>query len=272
MRVRRGRYARTARKKWAAPRGSDKVLRTMENPACPLCRAPDAPQFYHRDPPHEFFRCADCGLVWLHPLPAPEVTAALYGDPYNGATEGYFTKVEKKIRRARGRARQLARAAPPPGRFLDIGCSGGFMVEAMRQEGFAAHGLDLDRAAIRWAEDHWPECRFYNEPVEAFAGRGLAFDAIYSSEVIEHVPDLHGFVATIARITKPGGTLYVTTPDVSHWRRPKDLGAWDAYCPPSHCIYYSPKNFEQLFRRHGFALIRRRLAFKPGIKCLFRRQ
>jgi SAM-dependent methyltransferase len=218
----------------------------MTPPPCPVCRGAAAEPWF-RDGRHLLRRCPRCALVWLDPLPSAEVTAALYGDPYNGATEGYFAKVETKMRRARGRARRLARAAGSAGRFLDIGCSGGFMVEAMRREGFEAHGLDLDRFAIGWAARRWPACRFYNEPVEGFAARGLVFDAIYCSEVIEHVPDPHGFVAAIAGLLRPGGLAYITTPDISHWRRPKDL-----------------------FAEHGLNLYERRLAFKPGIKRIFR--
>jgi SAM-dependent methyltransferase len=246
------------------------VAARMPAPHCPLCRTQDA-ELYFADPPHHLVRCRDCGLVWLDPPPSAATTAALYADPYKGATEGYFAKVEKKIRRAAIRARRFAREAGGEGRFLDVGCSGGFMVEAMRQRGFEAHGLDLDRPGIAWAADRWPRCHFYNEPVERFAERGLVFDAIYSSEVIEHVPDLHSFVGTIAKLLRPGGMAYVTTPDISHWRRPKDLKRWDCYSPPSHCVYYSPGNLERLFEMHGFRVAARRLAFKPGIKRVFKR-
>lgn len=242
----------------------------MTAPACPLCGAA-ATEPYFRDTPHELFRCLRCGLVWLHPPPSPEVTASLYADPYNGATEGYFSKVEKKMRRAAIRARRFAWELGRAGRFLDIGCSGGFMAEAMRRQGFEAHGLDLDRAAIRWAAEHWPACRFYNEPVDRFLARGLVFDAIYCSEVIEHVPDMHGFVGAMAKLLRPGGKAFVTTPDIGHWNRPKDLKAWDGYSPPSHCVYYSPGSLERLFRMHGFRVVRRRLALKPGIKRVFER-
>jgi hypothetical protein len=71
---------------------------------------------------------------------------------------------------------------------------------------------------------------------------------------------------------KPGGLLYITTPDIGHWRRPKDITTWDAFCPPSHCVYFTPKNLRLLLERHGFQVSHRRFAWKPGIKIIARRR
>jgi SAM-dependent methyltransferase len=248
-----------------------KVAAAMPDLVCQICRSPrQLPYFEHEG--RALLRCASCGFVHLHPLPTPDETAALYTDPYHGATTGYFAKVEKKQRRAKGRARQLAPLARPGGRFLDIGCSGGFMVAAMQAQGFEGHGLDLDREAVRYAAEHFPSSHFYNETVEEFARRGLGFDVLYSSEVIEHVVALDRFVGAIAALAAPDAVLYLTTPDISHWCRPRDLARWNAFCPPSHCVYFSPDNLQLLLDRHGFEFLRRRLSFKPGIKMFFRRR
>jgi len=94
---------------------------------------------------------------------------------------------------------------------------------------------------------------------------------IYSSEVIEHVPEVQRFVATTARLLKPGGYYFVTTPDITHWRRPRNLVDWDGFCPPSHCIYFNPKSLRGLLERHGLKVIRTRFPLKPGIKMLCRK-
>jgi SAM-dependent methyltransferase len=242
---------------------------TTAEPFCQICQSAQHQEAYAQIAGHDLRRCAECGFVYLHPLPSAETRDALYRDPYQGATTGYFQKIDKKTRRSRGRARQLAAWAKPGGRFLDVGCSGGFMVEAMRDRGFEAHGLDLDAEGISWARQHFPLSHFHNEPVESFARSGLRFDAIYSSEVIEHVADVNSFIAAIAHLLAPNGILYLTTPDITHWRRPRDLSRWDAFSPPSHCLYFNPRNLPRLLKRHGLSLRRRRLSFKPGIKMIF---
>ena len=103
------------------------------------------------------------------------------------------------------------------------------------------------------------------------SGDGAPYDLVYCSEVIEHSPDVNRFVAAIAPLLAPGAALFLTTPDIGHWRRPRDITAWDAFCPPSHCLYFSPANLARLLARHGLRIVRRRPAFKPGIKVLARK-
>lgn len=221
----------------------------------------------------DLYRCTDCGFVFLHPLPSLEDMQARYHDAYQGATAVYFTKVEAKMRRSRRRMGQLARCLPADRRkrFLDVGCNGGFMVEAARERGFEAWGVDLDPALIDYARAHYPDNRYLAGPVEEIDASHGPFDAVYCAEVIEHVADANGFVAAIASLTEPGAALYLTTPDIGHWRRPRDLLEWDAFTPPAHCLYFSPNNLALLLRRHGFEIFKRRLAWKPGIKVLARR-
>lgn len=46
---------------------------------------------------------------------------------------------------------------------------------------------------------------------EALAETGATFDVILNMEVIEHVADPKAFVATCARLLKPGGLIFVAT-------------------------------------------------------------
>ena len=218
----------------------------------------------------DLYRCADCGLIFLDPMPTPDELAAIYDDPYDGATTSYFAKVGKKLRRSRGRVRQLRRYVRG-GRFLDVGCSGGFVVEAAGEQGFDGYGIDPDPHSIAYAREHYPRGTYFEATMETFDAAETGFDAVYCSEVIEHVPDVDRFVAAIVRVMAPGAVLYLTTPDISHWRRPRDLRRWDAFCPPAHCLYFNPASLIGLFANHGLELIRRRLAFKPGIKLFLRK-
>lgn len=215
------------------------------------------------------YRCGDCATVYLHPMPDEAALAALYTDAYDGALSGYFSKVDKKLRRSRARMKRLARRVPG-GRFLDVGCNGGFMVEAARERGFDAHGVELDPVSLRYAREHYPANAYFEGRIEDYAP-DTPFDLIYSSEVIEHVPEVSDFVAAIARLLKPGGMFYVTTPDISHWRRPRRLADWDGFCPPSHCVYFTRSSLKALLARHGLETVHTGFAWKPGIKILARK-
>jgi SAM-dependent methyltransferase len=241
-------------------------------PICPVCLSANTSLFF-RNHQHCLVRCKSCETVHLHPLPAMNETRELYRDPYQGATTSYFAKTDKKLQRSRNRIRSLIRYVPS-GRFLDVGCSGGFMVEAAREAGFEAWGLDLDKYALFFAREHYPQNTYFFGTIEDFITGVLPgqFDLIYSSEVIEHVPDVRSFCKSISDILRPGGILFMTTPDISHWRRPKDVTKWDGFGPPAHCVYFTPTSLIRLLDVFKLILIRRRLAFKPGIKLICRKE
>ena len=245
-------------------------------PPCQVCNATER-RLYAAHGGHELFECANCGFIALDPLPDDETRAALYDDAYAGASGGYFAKVDKKMRRARRRAAHIASRTGGNGgarrRFLDVGANAGFMVEAAREKGFESVGVEVDATSVAYAREHYPSNTFFHGSVEDYAreAEGAGFDAVYCSEVIEHVADANTFVAAIAALTGPGGLLYLTTPDIGHRRRPRDLASWDAFCPPSHCLYFTEASLRRLLEKHDFGQIHRRFAWKPGLTVLARK-
>jgi SAM-dependent methyltransferase len=216
-------------------------------------------------------RCGGCASVFMDPMPSDEARQDMYTDPYQGATSGYYVKKDKKLRRARKRARILDSYNIGAKTFLEVGSSAGFMVEAMRERGYKATGVEPDAPGVAYAQKTFPENTFINGFLEHIADRLDAYDAVYCSEVIEHVPAPDPFVAAIARHMKPGAVFNVTTPDVMHWNKPKDITQWNKFCPPSHCIYFSPAGLRGLLEKHGLQVFRHRFNWKAGIQMYARK-
>lgn len=100
------------------------------------------------------------------------------------------------------------------GRVLDFGCGSGFLVASMRARGIAAHGLEIDRPAIRASlhADAAAHVTLYDGSLPLpFPDR--SFDSVFSTEVVEHIPDPERIVAELARIASR--MLIVTVPDNS---------------------------------------------------------
>ena len=72
----------------------------------------------------------------------------------------------------------------------------------------------------------------------------------------------------IKKLLDTNGIVFLTTPDIKHWRRPKDLRKWDAYCPPDHCLYFNNKSLSKLLTKFELKIIKKMIAFKPGIKII----
>jgi SAM-dependent methyltransferase len=216
---------------------------------------------------YAYTRCAACGFVFLDPMPDAAELARQYTTEDNAIDADAYPKAASRFRRARVKALRFVRYIR--GRdAIDIGCGGGFMVEAMRRVGARAAGLDISPQAIAYAERQFPKNRFFCENVAAFEGRNLAFDFVYSSEVIEHVPDATRYMALLARITRPGGHVYITTPDIGHWRVPGEVTRWDVFSPPVHVQFFNRRCLGLLLERHDFRVRRRFIKLKPGLQIL----
>jgi SAM-dependent methyltransferase len=237
--------------------------------ACRVCGAGAGTAFAHKDG-YQFARCGQCGFVYLDPMPTSETLAALYDGGGGGITAEAYPKAASRLRRARIRALRLHRHLG--GRdALDIGCGGGFMVEAMGWLGARAVGVDIDSQAIAYAARRFPRRRFVDADFDDFAGHGLSFDFVHASEVMEHVPNITRFMDVLAAITRPGGRVFITTPDIGHRRVPHDVTAWDMFSPPTHVQFFDATTIALLFERHGFRLRRRYLKLKPGLQVLAER-
>ncbi|MFB9354592.1 class I SAM-dependent methyltransferase [Sneathiella chinensis] len=234
---------------------------------CLACTGTDIAPAYRKDQ-MTFDRCQSCGFVFMNPMIDEESIAEFYRD-YAG-TGSYTKKADKKMRRSRRRLRRLKRLVPG-GTFLDIGCNAGFVVEAAREAGFDSYGIDLSSEGVAYGKENFPGCTFHNLPIEAAAEHLPKFDLVYSSEVIEHVLDLDSFLRHTADIMKPGGVLYLTTPDAGHWRTPKDLSTWFGFKPPEHSIYFNRASLTHALERFGLKIEKRYLSHKPGLKVLARK-
>jgi SAM-dependent methyltransferase len=215
-----------------------------------------------------FRRCAGCGAVHVDPLPDAALLGRFYAQ-YHGSG-GYAAKGPKKIRRALRRITGLRRAVA--GRsFLDIGCNLGFAVEAARQAGFAATGIDIDADAVAAAARQFPQCAFHAADIATTAARGRRFDLVQCAEVLEHVGQVQTFAAALAALVSDGGLLYLTTPDAGHWRVRHRFLTWPEVKPPEHIRWYTKTALRHVFEAAGFRVERFRLNLKPGIRMLARR-
>jgi SAM-dependent methyltransferase len=219
---------------------------------------------------YPLFRCPACSLIFVHPMPSEDALAAVYCADEGDISETFYPKARSRWRRALVKALRLVRHVRGKD-VLDVGCGGGFVVEAMRRAGGRAVGLDISPQSVAYARRHYPENEFFCERLEEFARRNRTFDFVYSSEVLEHLPDVNSAMAALAKIARPGGHLFVTTPDIGHWRVPKDVVSWELVNPPLHLHYFNHGNLRLLFTRHGFTIVKKRFKLKPGLQVLARR-
>ena len=99
--------------------------------------------------------------------------------------------------------------------ILDVGCGGGLLAECFAREGASVTGIDLSRASLfaarRHARTEGNEIDYVNANAESFPFIDCVFDAVVSSDFLEHVPDLDKVVGEAARVLKPRGLFLYET-------------------------------------------------------------
>ena len=104
----------------------------------------------------------------------------------------------------------------PNARVLDVGCGGGLLCEAMFHAGAKVTGADLAEGMVEVARLHAAE---QNLPIEyrvadaesLVATHAGQFDVVTCMEMLEHVPNPDGTVATLAKLVRPGGSVFIST-------------------------------------------------------------
>ncbi len=122
-----------------------------------------------------------------------------------------------------------------PASVLDAGCAMGFLVEALRDRGVEAFGIDLSVYAISQVRpDMQPFCRV-GSVTQPFERR---YDLIVCIEVLEHMPaaDAEQAIANFCQ----------TADDILFSSTPNDYGE------PTHFNVQPPEVWAELFARHGF--------------------
>jgi len=96
---------------------------------------------------------------------------------------------------------------------LDLGCGGGKFTSWMLQAGYTAQGMDISSNALEMAKRNNPDVTFeLLAPDGSIPALDNTFAAVWCTEVIEHILDIHLFLSEVRRVLKPGGILILTTP------------------------------------------------------------
>ena len=135
-------------------------------------------------------------------------------------------------------------------RLLDVGCGAGSLLQAARDNGWDAQGIDVSVSAVSHSRNLGFEV-FHGELKEAQLAKGQ-FDVITAVEILEHLSDPATVVNEIHRLLRPGGLFWLTTPNCrSLAARLMGLG-WRVVSPPEHLQLFSVEGLQTLLLRAGF--------------------
>jgi len=238
----------------------DKEVIQVDHPECPFCSATSVVSLFHRtclSKNWELRRCSDCGFYFTYPTPTREDIESLYCGDYHaelrvpGATERIFGDKFKRY------VSWIQEFVPSRGRSLDIGCTTGLLPKMLKDIGFEAEGIELNKKSAAWGSEH------YGVPIRVggFEEVRGTYDLITVTDVLEHTQHpLHTLLSLRDHLTS-NGYVVASFPDINsiesrYYRLLSRLlrrgGLWRTCHIPYHIWEFTPATARAMFNRSGF--------------------
>lgn len=234
--------------------------------------------------------CLECGAAYLDPRPTPTTLGRAYAGYYThlppagersprglagraraAIRNGYLNRTHAYrlspsaetlgpalatlVPAVRAGAERYVRSLSQRegGRLLEIGCGNGGFLARMRDLGRRGTGIEPDPDAVSAARIAGLDVRRGElTPESVPAG---SFEAATMSHVIEHVHEPRILLESAFRALRPGGTLWIATPNLTasgHRRYGRD---WLHLDPPRHLVLFTIGSLARLVRAVGFEVL-----------------
>jgi len=234
------------------------------------------------------FRCASCRCAFLDPRPTPETIGRAYSNYFTHAAQGENGKRKMPFKRWLQRALAngyrnyrfgthlkpssyfgvlMAYLLPSKRavldaerrhlfptrsgeRLLDVGCGNGAFLDLAQRIGWRTVGIDFDPEAVKTARSLGLDVRLGG--IDVLNPALEQFDGITLSHVIEHVHTLTELLRACYRLLKPGGWIWVETPNLDAIGHELFRRNWLHLDPPRHLVLFTRAALLQALVNAGF--------------------
>ncbi len=209
---------------------------------CPFCRGTAESM------PWEGRECRQCGSVSILSLPSAKELETYY-DTFNKEYDGggghldrYAKRYLREVLRL-GRGGRLVDVGPSLSPFPNLACHAGFQVTAI--DYIRPAGLRED---IRFITGNLNSEKVLEDLAEPF-------DIVCNFAVIEHCMYPELACKILSSLCRPGGHIFLMTPEIGTFATSNALGRSGWFCPPMHLNLVSKQALIGLFDRHGVRLV-----------------
>lgn len=230
------------------------------------------------------YRCNACEVAFLDPRPTAATISLAYSNYHTHnnierQTSSWFSVTKKAIKNGyindkyrcnltpsvkigkvivplllqSNRINESIRHIPAmvdPGRLADIGCGNGQFLHDAIQLGWECYGLDFDPLAVEAARKTGANVALGGFPDTELPS--CYFNMVTLSHVIEHVHDPLLALKEIYRILKPGGLLWIATPNIDSLGHNRFRRFWRGIEAPRHVVLFNRKSLKLALIDAGF--------------------
>jgi SAM-dependent methyltransferase len=199
--------------------------------------------------PLKVWTCAECKLVQVDEVQSHE---ALFDADYvyhSSYSRSWLAHARRYVELACDRL-----ALDRDSLVMEVASNDGYLLQYVKERGVPCVGVEPTASTARVARDKGIET------IESFFGRGFAerfvdgrerhADLVIGNNVLAHVPDIDDFVAGLAAVLAPAGTVTLEFP---HLLRLVQHSQFDTIYH-EHFSYLSLLAVERILRAHGLAV------------------
>lgn len=160
------------------------------------------------------------------------------------------------------------------GRLLDVGCDGGTLTEkvAARAQPDQVVGVDISAKSLRYTITKRPQFGLAVGDAEELPFRDASFEAIFCSEVMEHLVSPEKMLSEVRRCLTPTGYAVVMVPAETplfkflwfFWTKFGKGKVWDH----AHVQDFGGKSLDRIVKRAGFRVVRDKRFLAGMIRAL----
>jgi len=204
-------------------------------------------------------KCKDCGLVFLEKEERnlrdyyEKDYRKLYS-PVIGKEVSPSERFDIHLPFQQSRIEDIRPYLKPNMKALDIGCSSGYFLYALKDFVQECIGIELNKSDVEFVRR---KCgvKIYDCPLEETDIPLEYFDIVFMFDVLEHIENPIQFLKTVRKYIKPKGYIYIEVDNINDSLISiygiKEYA--DFYYREPHLFYFSPETLKMVVGRSGFA-------------------
>ena len=192
-------------------------------------------------------KCESCGMVYESPRFLSDVIIKGYENSNESEHDSqYHMRVYSFLKALK---KQEKRIPPSGSKVLDIGTAGGAFLDAAKQYGFDAYGMEPSADLVERGKARGLQIE--QGTIECHGFKAGSFDMITLWDVIEHLPEPKAALLEINKLLKPNGILLINFPDIGTMQA-KLAGKKFWWILSVHLHHFTRKSVADICERTGF--------------------
>lgn len=220
----------------------------------------------------KFFKCQDCGLVFISPVPTKSELDKIYNYEHksnkydqlvstlnpglalvlkNGITKNLLAIWSQRVSLDRV---HKAQSFQPTGSVADIGCGPGLFLSGMKQHGYEIWGTEIGDKLIKIASTNTSSTNIVKGKIENI--KIPKVNMITFWHVLEHIADYDSTINAASKLLKKDGGLIIEVPHGSSINFSLFKFNWTLLLLPQHLFLWTRKSLDKMLKKHGLVVER----------------